>query len=394
MLFASITAAAPAHAGLIASESFDGNTGTLAGQSGGSGWNGAWVTGQTAVFQVQAAGLTGGFGSSGGSLLFDGSAAAPGTGARVFRQLDLGPSSPADMAGLVESTMTRYNGTQPALGKPGTTVWLGVVFHGGTAGNGIAGVQYLDQVHLYNGATTSPSALSQGDNNKDGEALAIGRGNGNTAWNYERTCAHDACPNGSMSSSGYVSTVTMDSLTHWVVMRFVFVSSATTQITMWLDPAPGSSDPSDVSALSLGGQQLVSVTALHFSWIELGGQTSRFSFDEIRLATTFIELSYNQALAVPPATAPSLRIATGPNPVASSTTVWFDLPTPQATDLRVVDVAGRTIRALAAGVFGAGRHAATWDGRDARGAVVPGGVYFVRLSSRDGSRLTSVLRLP
>src|SRR5881394_3563000 len=99
MLAVSITVAAePARAAFIAGESFAGNTGPLAGQNGGSGWNGAWITGQPSVFQVQAAGLASGFGSSGGSLLFNGSAAVAGTGARAFRQLDLGPGSAAGMA--------------------------------------------------------------------------------------------------------------------------------------------------------------------------------------------------------------------------------------------------------------------------------------------------------
>jgi hypothetical protein len=35
---------------------------------------------------------------------------------------------------------------------------------------------------------------------------------------------------------------------------------------------------------------------------------------------------------------------------------------------------------LADAVQSAGRHVASWDGRDARGARLPAGVYFVRLS--------------
>lgn len=52
--------------------------------------------------------------------------------------------------------------------------------------------------------------------------------------------------------------------------------------------------------------------------------------------------------------------------------------------LRVVDIAGRAVRSLAVGSAVRGRHELTWDGMDAEGAPVPGGVYFLHL--RTGSR--------
>src|SRR5690242_8582684 len=83
--FAFVTALSPtlpgsARAVTIASDSFADTTGALAGQGGGSGWSGAWITGQPAVFQVQPASLSPGPGASGGSLLFDGAHAVSGTG--------------------------------------------------------------------------------------------------------------------------------------------------------------------------------------------------------------------------------------------------------------------------------------------------------------------------
>src|SRR5262245_16909521 len=62
-----------AGAALLASESFSYAPGALNGQTGGSGWTGAWVTGQATVFVVQASSLTSGAGGTGGSLQFDGS---------------------------------------------------------------------------------------------------------------------------------------------------------------------------------------------------------------------------------------------------------------------------------------------------------------------------------
>jgi flagellar hook assembly protein FlgD len=49
--------------------------------------------------------------------------------------------------------------------------------------------------------------------------------------------------------------------------------------------------------------------------------------------------------------------------------------------LEVYDLAGRLVRVLASGAHGAGRHAVAWDGRDARGRAVGGGVLFYRLQA-------------
>ena len=394
LLAALLCSPRPARAVLVASESFAYPVGALAGQAGGTGWSGAWITGQPNVFVVQAASLASGLPATGGALYFDGSRAVAGTGARVFRAIDVSPASAAAVAGLVENTSTLFQGTQPALGVPGTTVWLGLVFNGGTAGNGLGGTQYLDQIHLYNGATTTAAMLGQGDNNKDGEALAIGRGNLNTTWNYERTCAHDRCPGGATGSTGYLSTVTFDSATHWLVLRFDFVSSATTQVTTWLDPAPGPNAPGNAGALLMGGLAVVPVAGLHFNWVELGGQTSTFAFDELRLAGTFAELSFGGTLGVAAGPLAAVtRLSVGPSPFRSEVTVRFSLPAALPTEVRVVDVAGRRVRTLASGPLPAGEHALAWDGRDAQGAPVPAGLYLVRVRSGDRERVVRVLHV-
>lgn len=389
------TLIAPHRAGasLLASESFSYPPGLLNGLAGDTGWNGAWVTGQPNVFVVQASSLTSGAGSTGGSLFFDGSKAVSGTGARVFRALATDPSSAAWAAGIVESTQTKFNGKQLAYGAPGTTVWFGAAVNGGTAGNGVAGLQYLAQFHFYDGPTTTASALAQGDNNKDGEAIAIGRGNGNTVWNYERTCAHDVCPNGSTSSAGYLSTVAFGNTTRWLVMRFDFVSATTTNVTTWLDPAPGTSAPTSGSALTISGQQVVSITGLHFNWVEMGGQTSKFTFDEVRFATSFAELSSNATLAVPPTANSNLSLSASPSPFMGSSRIQFDLASDAPTTLDVFDVLGRRVRRLAWGTLSAGSHSIPWDGTNALGVSAEPGVYFVCLHSADATQVLRLIRL-
>src|SRR5262249_34541476 len=144
-LLGSLLAAREARAALLASEPFGYAPGGLNGQSGGSGWTGGWGTGQPNVVVVPAAALASGAGGTGGALFFDGSKAVGGTGARILRALAVAPGSAAWTAGVVESTQTKFGGKQLAYGAPGTTVWFGAAVNGGTAGNGIAGVQYLAQ---------------------------------------------------------------------------------------------------------------------------------------------------------------------------------------------------------------------------------------------------------
>ncbi len=68
-----------------------------------------------------------------------------------------------------------------------------------------------------------------------------------------------------------------------------------------------------------------------------------------------------------------------PNPFNPSTTVTWELPRPADASVRVFDVSGREVAALANGPADAGRHRTIWNGQDASGHLVPAGVYIVRL---------------
>jgi len=71
-----------------------------------------------------------------------------------------------------------------------------------------------------------------------------------------------------------------------------------------------------------------------------------------------------------------------PNPFNPKTTIRFELPGERVVDLRVYDASGHLIRDLRQGnLYPAGRHEATWDGRDAVGRPTAAGVYFYRLST-------------
>jgi hypothetical protein len=70
-----------------------------------------------------------------------------------------------------------------------------------------------------------------------------------------------------------------------------------------------------------------------------------------------------------------------PNPFNPSTIIEFTLPHRQRISLTVYDLLGRKTAVLSDGVFEAGTHAITWDGRDFTGARAASGVYLYRLKA-------------
>lgn len=70
-----------------------------------------------------------------------------------------------------------------------------------------------------------------------------------------------------------------------------------------------------------------------------------------------------------------------PNPVANVARLSFRLGSAGAARARVYALDGRTVRTLFDGEAEAGAHDLAWDLRDALGASVSAGVYFVRLDA-------------
>jgi hypothetical protein len=83
-----------------------------------------------------------------------------------------------------------------------------------------------------------------------------------------------------------------------------------------------------------------------------------------------------------------------PDPFRDAATLRFELPRETIVDVEVADAAGRRVRTLAASLpMEAGAHALVWDGRDARGARVPPGLYLCRLVAGDAAFVRHVVRL-
>jgi len=94
------------------------------------------------------------------------------------------------------------------------------------------------------------------------------------------------------------------------------------------------------------------------------------------------------------AAAPVLALSPSrPNPMAGETVISFNLPGAERATLSILDPTGRLVRTLHDGLLPAGAHSVRWDGRDARGADMPAGVYFYRLDGPSGPRTRKLLRI-
>jgi flagellar hook assembly protein FlgD len=75
-----------------------------------------------------------------------------------------------------------------------------------------------------------------------------------------------------------------------------------------------------------------------------------------------------------------------PNPMVDRTQIIFRAEAGGDLTLSIFDSSGRLVRALEQGASGTGRHAVSWDGRNALGENVSPGIYFVRLRQNDKVR--------
>jgi hypothetical protein len=80
-----------------------------------------------------------------------------------------------------------------------------------------------------------------------------------------------------------------------------------------------------------------------------------------------------------------------PNPIADISAIRFEIPGDANVDLRVFDVAGRTVRVLVRAGLPAGDHEAGWNGARDDGSRAPSGVYFVRLRAGSAEATRTVV---
>jgi hypothetical protein len=88
------------------------------------------------------------------------------------------------------------------------------------------------------------------------------------------------------------------------------------------------------------------------------------------------------AVPVRPASAPPVTLFQNqPNPFNPWTAIRFRLERASEVELSIFDAAGGFVASLARRRYDAGEHDVRWNGTDARGASLPSGVYFLRLTA-------------
>ncbi len=80
-----------------------------------------------------------------------------------------------------------------------------------------------------------------------------------------------------------------------------------------------------------------------------------------------------------------------PNPFNPTTSIEYTLTRNGEVSLTVFNVLGQKIKTLVKGKEAAGDHLVVWDGRDDMGHVVPSGVYFYRLQTKNGSKVRKMM---
>ena len=139
------------------------------------------------------------------------------------------------------------------------------------------------------------------------------------------------------------------------------------------DPDPLSHTPFDAIYSQAANQGHVAITPQNAAWIR----------NEVVGSVTGVGPLAGARLSLRPPM---------PNPSSGPVRIAFTLDRPEVVDLRVFGVDGREVARLARGAWDPGGHEVTWSGRDARGADVHAGVYFVRLAVGGGVETRRVVR--
>ncbi len=80
-----------------------------------------------------------------------------------------------------------------------------------------------------------------------------------------------------------------------------------------------------------------------------------------------------------------------PNPFNPATTIAYDLPVAADVALVIYGGAGRVVRVLHQDYAAPGEYRVEWDGTDAEGALLPSGIYFVRITAEGFSESRKIV---
>ena len=102
-------------------------------------------------------------------------------------------------------------------------------------------------------------------------------------------------------------------------------------------------------------------------------------------------LMWNGGIEERPWHAAQARMSAYPNPFLHRTRLSVRLTRRARVAIELFDESGARVRSIAAGEFAAGEHHWSWDGCDADGRRVAGGVYLARLAAGDERSLVKLV---
>ncbi len=155
------------------------------------------------------------------------------------------------------------------------------------------------------------------------------------------------------------------------------------------------SDQTGVVAVPVTGGWQTWTTVSFSATLTAGSQIMRFAVDGGEFNVNSFEVA-GVPTAVPPGNTPDAVsiLRASPNPFSPRTTISYELDAPATVDLSIFDARGRRVQTLVGGQWlAAGEHQVTWDGRDAKGRAVAGGVYFSRLDTDTRSATLRIVLL-
>jgi len=207
--------------------------------------------------------------------------------------------------------------------------------------------------------------------NSAGEVVAIGKGGGGTTY---------SCGSGWPGGSGADVSATQEQAGPvWLVAMFNIATAgeATTRTFMWINPDPSTTpdtNSADVKRYTALGTGIIG------AGIEFGGaDTMELSFDEIRLGTSFADVSsaITRVLQNSHMTPAEFALSQNyPNPFNPTTKMEYSVSRSSFVTLKMYNILGQEVATLFSGMQNAGSYVAAFDG-----TRFASGVYFYRLQA-------------
>lgn len=353
MVCITMAAGTVSRAQLISSESFQYATGNVTGKNGGTGWSGAWFNSplNSTDNKVDTLGL-----SSSPQVIGAGNKNRQiGSDVRNFRYLD---TTSAWLASYL------VNGTYgKTFGKDSTTIWISFLISCSSYPTlAYGGLHLMDGV---GDVTLDPFGFKQ-------LHQRFQFGADNTHPNFIMSRVTNGLPGGAT----WQGHVPVNAQVRLLVHRIDF-HAGPEEAWMWIDPS-GSGAP-DTSTADL---HAVNITDFKFNAVNIGsGSSAKFSFDELRIGTTYQSVVPGAVSGVEEADVSSpTAFSLGqnyPNPFNPTTTIEYHVRSGESHILlNVFDLLGREITTLVDDRRTQGDYRIIWDA-----SHLASGTYFYRLSA-------------